>query len=93
MPPHCDSLDGPIVIAARQALEAGNVDLALPFVPEDTETEVRAIFDTVLPVRDLSVEARAVADRLFSRPWYASTVPVRAPRIPASNQPGGRRDR
>jgi Family of unknown function (DUF6448) len=65
MPPHCDSLDGPVVTAARQALEAGDVDLALPFVPDNTETEVRAVFDTVLPVRDLSEEARAVADRLF----------------------------
>jgi Family of unknown function (DUF6448) len=65
MPPHCDSLDGPVVTAARQALEAGNVDRVLPFVPEDAETEVRAMFDTVLPVRDLSGEARDVADRLF----------------------------
>jgi hypothetical protein len=32
MPPHCDSLDGPVVTAARRALDAGNVDLVLPFV-------------------------------------------------------------
>jgi hypothetical protein len=30
MPPHCDSLDGPVVAAARRALDAGDVDLALP---------------------------------------------------------------
>lgn len=65
MPPHCDSLDGPVVTAARQALEAGDVDLVLPFVPEHGEAEVRAMFDTVLPVRDLNEDARDVADRLF----------------------------
>ena len=65
MPPHCDSLDGPVVTAARQALGAGDVDLVLPFVPEDGEDEVRAMFDACLPVRELGPAAREVADRLF----------------------------
>lgn len=65
MPPHCDSLDGPVVTAALRALEARDVDLVLPFVPRDGEHEVRAVFDTVLPVRGLTEAARAVADRLF----------------------------
>jgi hypothetical protein len=65
MPPHCDSMDGPVVTAARQALEADNVDLVLPFVHADGEAEVRAVFDTVMPVRGLSSAAREVADRLF----------------------------
>jgi hypothetical protein len=65
MPPHCDSLDGPVVTAARKALEAGDVDLVLPFVPESGEDDVRAVFDRALPVRGLSEEARDVADRLF----------------------------
>lgn len=65
MPPHCDTLDGPVVMAARQALEVGDVDLVLPFVPENGEDEVRATFATVLPVRGLSEEAREVADQLF----------------------------
>ncbi|MGE5720308.1 MAG: DUF6448 family protein, partial [Nocardioidaceae bacterium] len=53
MPPHCDSLDGPVVTAARQALEAGDVDLVLPFVPVEAEDEVRTVFDRVLRVRGL----------------------------------------
>lgn len=65
MPPHCDSLDGPVVSAARQSLEAGDVDLVLPFVPEQAEAEVRAVFGTVLGVRGLSEAAGEVADRLF----------------------------
>lgn len=65
MPPHCDSLDGPVVTAARQALASGDVELVLPFVPEDGADEVRGLFASVLPVRGLSEAAREVADRLF----------------------------
>lgn len=65
MPPHCDSMDGPVVTAARHALEKGDVDLVLPYVPEEGEDEVRRAFDAVLHVRGLSDEARDVADRHF----------------------------
>lgn len=65
MPPHCDSLDGPVVTAARQALDADDVDLVLPFVPEAGEAEVRAMFASVQPARGLGEAAREVADRLF----------------------------
>ena len=65
MPPHCDSLDGPVVTAARQALDAADVDRVLPFVPEENEGEVRATFERVLPVRSLGDRPREVADRLF----------------------------
>jgi Family of unknown function (DUF6448) len=65
MPPHCDSLDGPVVTAARRALDAGNVDVVLPFVPEQGEAEVKDVFQSTLRVRQLDDEAREVADRLF----------------------------
>ena len=65
MPPHCDSLDGPVVSAARQALEAGDVDLVLPFVPVEAEDEVRTVFDRVMRVRGLGAEARDTADLLL----------------------------
>ena len=65
MPPHCDSLDGPVVTAARNALEAGDVDVVLPFVPEADEQEVRELFEAVLPTRALGAEAREISDRLF----------------------------
>ncbi|WP_427174746.1 DUF6448 family protein [Arthrobacter sp. 92] len=51
--------------AARQALEAADVDLVLPFVQPDGEAEVRTMFNTVMPVRGLAPGAREVADRLF----------------------------
>ena len=65
MPPHCDSLDGPVVTAARQALEAGDVDLVLPYVPAGDEEEVRRVFAAALSVRTLGEAAREVADQLF----------------------------
>lgn len=69
MPPHCDSLDGPVVSAARQALEAADVNLVLPFVPADAEVEVRAAYDRVMPVRGTSPQAREIADL-----WFFETV-------------------
>jgi Family of unknown function (DUF6448) len=65
MPPHCDSLDGPVVTAARSALEADDVDLVLAYVPAAGEAEVRQAFRTALGLRGLGVEVRELADRWF----------------------------
>ena len=69
MPPHCDSLDGPVVAAARRAVAAGDVDLVLPYVPAEAEDEVRTAFDRVLPLQAGGGEAAAVAQR-----WFFETV-------------------
>ena len=65
MPPHCDSLDGPVVTAAREALAAGDVELVLPFVHAGDEDEVRDAFDLAVKARAMGGEAAAVADRWF----------------------------
>jgi Family of unknown function (DUF6448) len=65
MPPHRDSLDGPVVTAARDALANDDVDLILPFVKKDGEPEVRAAFDLAVKARSQGPEARQVADRFF----------------------------
>lgn len=62
---HCDSLDGPVVAAARKALEAGDVNLVLVWVREQDEAEIRAAFEKTLKVRELSAEARELADHYF----------------------------
>jgi hypothetical protein len=72
MPPHCDSLDGPVVTAARAALEATDVDLVLPYVHADGEEEVRAAFDLARKARAMGGEAQDVADRWF----FETTVRV-----------------
>ncbi|HET7215860.1 MAG TPA: DUF6448 family protein, partial [Terriglobia bacterium] len=37
---HCDGMDGPVVKAARQALESGNVNIVLIWVQKEDEGEV-----------------------------------------------------
>jgi hypothetical protein len=65
MPPHCDSMDGPVVKAAASALDADDVDLVLPFVPQAGEAEVRQAFAMAVDVRAQGAEARELADRYF----------------------------
>jgi hypothetical protein len=65
MPPHCDTMDGPVVTAARKALDANDVTIALAYVPEGAEAEVRAAFDKVQKARKAAPEAREVADLYF----------------------------
>jgi hypothetical protein len=65
VPPHCDSLDGPVVMAARHALDANDVDLVLPFVKQDGEAEVRDAFARAQAGRDLGQGAQEVADLYF----------------------------
>jgi len=62
---HCDSVDGPVAKAAQKALDAGNVNLALPFAPAKAEPELKAAFAQSLKVRTLSPQAKALADRAF----------------------------
>jgi hypothetical protein len=69
MPPHCDSLDGPVVSAARRALDANDADLVVPYVDADGEAEVREAFDRTVKVRALGPEAQELADR-----WFFETV-------------------
>lgn len=65
MPPHCDSMDGPVVKAAIQALEREQVELILPYVHKDGEAEIRETFEKVLPLRHDGAATRELADRYF----------------------------
>lgn len=69
MPPHCDTLDGPVVTAARQALDDRDVDHILPYVHAEGEPEVRWAFGLAERARTLGTEAQDVADR-----WFFETV-------------------
>jgi hypothetical protein len=64
MPPHCDTLDGPVVTAAKKALEARDVNLILPYVPKEGEAEVTRAFEEVMKVRK-DEAAREIADLYF----------------------------
>lgn len=62
---HCDTEDGPAVADGRRALQSGNVNIALKWVHEDGEQEVREAFSRAVAVRGLSAQAADLADRYF----------------------------
>ena len=63
---HCDSVNGPVVQAAQQALDKGDVKLVLPYVKAESEAELRAAYAHTLEVRKLGGDAKELADRYFS---------------------------
>nr|MDO8081342.1 DUF6448 family protein [Candidatus Freyarchaeota archaeon] len=65
MPPHCDTMDGPVVKAAKMALETGNVNLILPWVPKKAEAELKKAFQKTLRVRKQDKDAAELADYWF----------------------------
>lgn len=69
MPPHCDSMDGPVVTAAVRALEREDASAVLPYVPAEAEAEVVRAFEDAVRVRKLGGEAHRVADT-----WFFETV-------------------
>ena len=62
---HCDTLDGPVVTAARQALDRRDVTPVLKWVMPDYEEQIRAAFDKTLAVRAFGPQARDLADMYF----------------------------
>ena len=53
---HCDTLDGPVIQDARQALEKGDVTAVLKWVKKDAEPEICAAFDIALKERKTGKE-------------------------------------
>ncbi len=66
---HCDGLDGPVVAAARTALDTKNVDAVLIWVLDRDEAAVRDAFQRTLKVRAGGPDAKALADT-----WFFETV-------------------
>lgn len=62
---HCDGMDGPVVEAAQQALETGNVNLVLIWVQKANEVEIKKAFQQTIAVRQLNPEAKELADTYF----------------------------
>lgn len=62
---HCDTLDGPVVSAGRQALDSGNVKLALVWVQERDEAELRKAFEKASAARKAGGAAKELADTYF----------------------------
>ena len=85
MPLHCDTLDGPVVAAAKKALETRNVKVILPWVPKKTESELTKAFKKALKVRAQGPEAGTSPTTGSTRPPYAYTGRAKARPTPASS--------
>jgi hypothetical protein len=62
---HCDTMDGPVVAAAKKALESKDVTPVLRWVKADDEKVVREVFQKTLAVRAKGDDARQLADMYF----------------------------
>jgi hypothetical protein len=82
MPPHCDTRDGPVVKAARKALETGKINYILIWIPEESEPELHQVFDRVLRVRRAGKRHRKWLTTGSSRLQSGCTGQERVPPIP-----------
>ena len=62
---HCDTLDGPVVADARQALAKGDISPLLKWVSAEDERKIRTAFQKTLEVRKLGDQSRELADMYF----------------------------
>lgn len=62
---HCDTLDGPVITKAREALEKKDVNLVLPWVAATDEGEIRHAFELAVAVRGNGEKEKELADRFF----------------------------
>jgi len=65
MPPHCDTRDGPLVKAAIKALETGNLNYVLIWIPQASEKELKSIFEKTLRAGKAGKDAKDVAEDWF----------------------------
>ena len=62
---HCDGMDGPVISAAKNALDTGDINLVLFWVQKKDEAELKNAFQKTLAVRKLNPEAKELADMYF----------------------------
>ena len=62
---HCDTMSGPVVASARQALASADVTPVLKWIKPEHEAEVRDAFTRTLKVRKQNPESGELADRYF----------------------------
>jgi hypothetical protein len=62
---HCDTYSGPVIAAAKQALEKGDVTPVLKWVKKEDEEQIKAAFKKTVAVRSKGPEAKELADNYF----------------------------
>ena len=62
---HCDTKEGPVVAAANRSIDQNNVNYVLIWVKPTAENEVKEAFNLTMKVRELSPDAKTLADNYF----------------------------
>jgi len=62
---HCDTYGGPVITAAKQALEKGDATPLLKWVKKEDEEQIKAAFKKTITVRAKGAEAKELADQYF----------------------------
>jgi len=62
---HCDTLNGPVIESARQALATGDVTPVLKWISADDEQLIQTAFQNTMEVRKLGGQAQKLADMYF----------------------------
>jgi hypothetical protein len=62
---HCDTYAGPVITAAKQALEKGDVTPLLKWVKKADEEQIKTVFKKALAVRAKGAEGKELADAYF----------------------------
>lgn len=62
---HCDTMNGPVIIDAKNALKNNDVTIVLKWVKKEHESEITSLFRKTAALRKTSPEAKEIADRLF----------------------------
>lgn len=62
---HCERVNGPVAVAAKEALDSGELDPALIWVGEKQEEELETAFEKSLEIYNRDEESQEVAERYF----------------------------
>jgi hypothetical protein len=62
---HCDTMSGPVAVAARKALESGDVELVQIWIGQNQEKELQERYRECLSVRKMGGQAKELADKYF----------------------------
>lgn len=62
---HCDTMNGPVITSAKDALNKADVKLILIWVQPKDETTIKDLFDKTVKLRKISPEVKELADMNF----------------------------
>ncbi|MBZ0180128.1 MAG: DUF6448 family protein [Melioribacteraceae bacterium] len=62
---HCDSVNGPVVMAAKKTLETGNLNYVFIWINPEDEKEITDLYEKIMKVRDLNGDVRVLVDTYF----------------------------